>query len=549
MLRAADFREGAVIALALSVTLFVAVPSSLYQSGMGIDGFGFLNFIIWSLPLSLAVALMLALAGHRSAYAKNIALVIAITILIKGMILKTEVPVLDGDATFGQAFGLEGIASMFTLLLALAIGIGIVLWRGRSIAPIVALVALAVSAQPLIQRENWTLTRDDRKPDRKPLFSLSKVERNVIVILIDTFQSDVFAEIVEAEKLEAEFSGFTYFYNTLGHAPYTQISLIPIYSGETYTGGSIREHYERAVDDSIFSDFRGRGYHVSLAGHYYYGLCLADTCMYRWDMVKSSPLKNALSKYIETVELSYLRVVPVALQPALYNSGSGLLGKYLATPIDAATGSIAALDAFADEMTVDSEVPTFKFLHLMTTHSPIILDENCHDVGAQRLTRQNYRNQAACAVHGVIRFLNALRANGVYESSDIVLMADHGASLSGRAPNRKFLRKVQALSGRSGGRFSPLFAVKPAGASASRITLSDAPVQLMDLRPTLCAITGCELQLNGINAFEAPADRQRSVLVYGGDAHRFTAQNDRLPDDVATVVIGADPSAVAQALP
>ena len=147
----------------------------------------------------------------------------------------------------------------------------------------------------------------------------------------------------------------------------------------------------------------------------------------------------------------------------------------------------------------------------------------------------------------MVRFLNALRARGAYDTSDIVLMADHGESLSGKS-SKMFFDKVQALSGRDGGRFSPLFAVKRAGATGP-MALSDAPLQLMDLRSTLCAMVQCATPTSGVDAFDPPPTRAREVLVYGAEAHRYTAEHDRLPTNVKTVTVGSDSDALKRAFP
>ena len=183
----------------------------------------------------------------------------------------------------------------------------------------------------------------------------------------------------------------------------------------------------------------------------------------------------------------------------------------------------------------------------MTTHSPITLDRTCKNIGERKVTRDAYYAQAACAVDGMVGLLDALRREGIYDNTTIILMADHGASISGAPPAATYLGKISPLSSSTGGRFSPLFMVKPAHATGG-LELSDKPLQLSDLRATLCELTKCGAPVPGISAL-GPVDpsRKRPILVYGADAHRFMSANDRLPETVEKRIIGPEPDALRRA--
>ncbi len=108
--------------------------------------------------------------------------------------------------------------------------------------------------------------RDRRGEDRPMRCSRCRASRTSFHIVLDGFQSDVFPEILEAERptLERSLSGFVFFDDHAGAFPTTMVSVPAMLTGTAYRQEQplqkyIRDHFQKG---SIFGTLRARGYRV-----------------------------------------------------------------------------------------------------------------------------------------------------------------------------------------------------------------------------------------------------------------------------------------------
>ena len=106
----------------------------------------------------------------------------------------------------------------------------------------------------------------------------------------------------------------------------------------------------------------------------------------------------------------------------------------------------------------------FLYLHLQGSHPPLNMDENIRLVEESTLLRQTMG-----AYRIVYEYLDQLKALGLYESSTIVIMGDHG----------NFLGNDLTRPARTG------LMVKPAGSFGTPMDISHAPVSPAQLHATL----------------------------------------------------------------
>lgn len=147
--------------------------------------------------------------------------------------------------------------------------------------------------------------------------------------------------------------------------------------------------------------------------------------------------------------------------------------------------------------------PYFFLLHLFEPHAPYAPPEPLRSQYADA----PYDGEIAAVDAHVGTLLAALKANGDYERATIILLSDHGEGLGdhGEAQHGIFLYR-EAIH-------VPLIVKLPAG--EMRGTRVKAPVQLIDLMPTVAAIAGFESPANlkgnslvSIARGDAPADRR-----------------------------------------
>ena len=135
--------------------------------------------------------------------------------------------------------------------------------------------------------------------------------------------------------------------------------------------------------------------------------------------------------------------------------------------------TIAAAEKWLDRR--PSDAPFFMFLHLYEPHTPY--------APPQRYARyEPYDGEIAYADELIGRFKESLRARGLYDDATIVLLSDHGEGLGehGEQEHGLFLYEESVRV--------PLIVKLPRSRQAGRRI--DAPVQHIDLLPTLLALTG-----------------------------------------------------------
>jgi tetratricopeptide (TPR) repeat protein len=158
-----------------------------------------------------------------------------------------------------------------------------------------------------------------------------------------------------------------------------------------------------------------------------------------------------------------------------------------------------ATAAIAEEWIASrAQQPFFFFLHLFEPHSPYEAPEPF---------RSRYRNaydaEIAAADAIVGKFLERLKALGIYDRATIVLLSDHGEGLGdhGEGEHGVFLyREVLRV---------PLI-VKLPNAQRRGDTIRH-PVQLIDIAPTIAALTGASplKALQGTSLLETPRQPRR----------------------------------------
>lgn len=361
----------------------------------------------------------------------------------------------------------------------------------------------------------------------RPTEELSRfsASRNVIVVVLDAFQSDVFSEIVaEDSRLGAEFEGFTFFADATGIAASTHLAMPTIHSGKVYQNGtSIKEFYASAVKEESFM--------ARLAGAEYVGVYLNPTFKacpagLAWCGHEATLTSGNFRAYVRELSLlmglSFRRVLPGLVRDMLYRDQS-----FDPDVHQRVEKGIEVLRNIAQGMTVVQDgAPRVKFLHLMSTHAPVRLDENCEPFKGKYWIRDDMRRQATCAVKRVGEFLRALKRNRVYDQSLIVLLADHGSGFSPAANQPKTAGdpEFHMVSGMS----AVLLLVKPEQARGPMQT-SERAVDLRDVATTICAATGACRNENGeslLGGNPSRGTRERQFMYYDWRFGQWT--KDRL---------------------
>jgi hypothetical protein len=340
----------------------------------------------------------------------------------------------------------------------------------------------------------------------------------VLVLILDSLQSDVFEDVLEAEpRLRNELDGFRYYRLASSNGPTTYLSLPTIHGGTPYKPGeSVAQFFHASVHEgSVLNRLAAAGYRTSYALGI--GGCpkAVASCLGTIELARSR-VEVAVQEASQLLDLGVYRVLPDGLRETVLRNGRGPLATMTgrAHLADRVAVEAAALGRLASASTVTDSPPTAKMIHSTITHPPAVLQPDCSP-GERRHDREGARLQAQCAFRRIVPLLERLQAGGAYDVSNIVVLADHGYGMESRfatgSEDPKFRRMV--------GAFNPVVLVKPA-ATRGPLTTSDAPIELADVARALCAGAICS-PADGLRHLDtADPGRTRAAFWYTWN-HRY----------------------------
>ena len=484
------------------------------------------------LPYAGALAVALGLAGqlmtdeglHRY---RAMLCALAILLWLQGNILVWDYGVLDGREIEWMSGAWRGVVDMAIWIAVLLAAIyayqrfGKALLMGAVATLFIQLVAAAttlITNPAILQTTDVVLNTAGR--DAVMRFSATS---NIVHIVMDGFQSDIFAEIIadtSGRNFKAGLQGFTYFEDNLGAYPYTQLTVPAMLSGKLF-GNDV------PVDEFISDVMRGNtiintafaaGYEVDIAAP----ISLANVYnqgRYSNAYGISSSGHVDLADYLRVdaarlIDLALFRVVPHVGKALVYRDAlwvfqaSAQAEAYLQMQY---FSDLAFLEELAQGMSVDRDVPVYKMIHVMLSHRPFVGNEQCEFSGRKSGSRENVRAHARCGLIRVLDVLQRMKDLGIYDSSLIVLMADHGAWVP--VENLAASDVVKPLTVAMA---TPMLAVKPPGAN-NDFQSSSAPSSVIDIPATIADIADIDSQFDGMSVFSISVDepRQRLHRIYG----------------------------------
>ena len=382
--------------------------------------------------------------------------------------------------------------------------------------------------------ESWRLPPPE-------IYELS-ASRNLIHIVLDTFPSNLFAAIRDADRpgFDRIWSGFTFFRDHLGAFTGTTSSMPAMLTGVAWRNETPLDSFARRYP-TVFHALGQQGYRLrsltSVSWDHPGGQFPGAASAVRYSI--PAPY-GTYRDYVESasaqlLDLSLFRHAPHGAKAGIYREGQWFLQSRTARERAATAlprqpfGDTVFLREFADRITAGSDAPLYTFLHVITPHPPIVTDANCAYTGRRlRMTPGNYRAQARCALRAVESLLDRLRELDLYDRSAIVVTSDHGTTLFPRpynplaeiwSPADVSLHAIELFA-------TPLLLVKPFGAQTA-VQTSHAPTAITDLPATLLDLAGLPNTLDtGTSALALDTDtpRQRTFAY-----HSWVGQGPNVP--------------------
>lgn len=531
-----------------NVMEFTSISGDLALVGLGLAAL---------LSLFLFLVFFILNAVGPSVVEKGASLVFAAGFLLwfQGNFLLWRYGPMDGRDIAWKAmerFGyLDGAIWIAVLIAAFVFSPALLKFAGK--AALLLIFVQLISGAYLFFSQQETPSFKKYSVDTADQFVFSK-QANVILLVLDTFQTDAFDEIIRKyPDVVKPFEGFTYFRNSLGGYTFTELSVALMLTGQFYENAEPFERWKKTAygSASIPRVLKSEGWKVDLFPKVSYSLYYSDDIASNF--VRGHPVEERRNDLAQVYDLSLFKSLPHFLKREIYNNQDwtvrrlfGRSPKEVPKNRDAATRWIRTRDRstlrnrelfsraafqrnadvkFIDAMLAESRLAdlrgAFKFYHIGGVHTPLNLNEN---LAFERMTvnRPNYIRFATASLKLTGLFLDHLRRLGVYDSSLILIVGDHGAGYQGQ---RFVLQPGMPVEGdgadivTQSSRIAalPLILVKPLS-SQGELKISDRPVSLADIPATVFSEFGLRAGSAGRSMFEIDElrTRERRFLFYSG---------------------------------
>jgi len=503
-------------AFLLFATVLVFLPENAFRTSSSEIGVSLGRIV--GLGLTAAVAssillatLFLALPHRNHRIATSLVVVLAFLFYLQGNVFLWNYGLFSGKDFDYDAFDLYGIGEVIFWSLALLLGWLRAAWISRHLMQLVGfLLAVQVGtvlAATVMEEGLWETPPRWERDDA--LFEFSE-NGNVVILVLDGFKGPLFQRALATHDDPPDFQGFTHFTDVLGAFNYTYMSVPAMLSGESYQNQRpIPNFLAEALGERSIAE------RLAAAGYMAHASTDASYCsFFRQTRCSSGVPHDESGKLLAFFDFVLFRGLPHYAKKPLRLERSGLLqafGRDRKELIAYQHESLALIEAFERRASVGAGSPTFKFIHLMLPHSPWVLGADCEPLARMLIqTPRAYLLQAGCSLRLAGQLLQTLERIGLYESSLLVIVSDHGAAVQLPFETRHAVET---------GRAQPLVLVKPPGARGA--LRSDAtPISLTDLPATVAELVGLQVRYPGQSLFgEAHASpRTRRYYEYSSAA-------------------------------
>jgi Sulfatase len=526
-------------ALLIVSNLFVFGPATIYQANteeMTIPLTSILKTL--ALPalagLSILVLVGLLLRGKAHQIYASVLFACGLLVWLQGNFLVWNYGLLNGqgidwakNAWRGWADGTLWVGLLVLAVLFYRKVYRIATWGSAAVVAVLLVSLLITSLQ---NPETWAAKEKARRPLVPPeeIFEFSS-RSNVIHLVLDGFQSDIFSELVAGnfDYYSRSLQGFTFFQEALGCFPTTYMSVPAFLSGRVYKNDLPMRRFVNEVNQgkTIFNELYDRGYETHLVETWRFTKGTRNSRHYQIPVpYGGTQRKNVRSNSALMLDMVLFRHAPHFLKRYVYNHQTWLIQR-LFTPKDRLLNleyfsDTAFMNDLIEHMTAKKDKPVYKYIHLMTSHFPMLVDENCQYAGEIPSSRENIKIQATCVLHQIVRFLDQLKSAGIYDSSLIIIQSDHGQGHDIAWTNPHGAGEKIAPIGSAGlsviaGSALALVLIKPPQ-DTDAFRVSPAQVSLTDLPATVNSLLGIDEDFGGRSMFEVSPDevRERRFLYH-----------------------------------
>lgn len=485
----------------LIFTFAIYMPSSLFISNIDDFALDYIKIVPLIALVSVAVLVIVYIIGLiipiKRLFYSYVLLVfsLALGFYIQGNFLNPAFNSLNGKEIAWSEYKINGIISIIAWILVFVVPQVVYAIKENIMSLIVKWGSLFVTAMQLVSLVVLLLTThkvvsNDFAVTKNGEFELSS-KNNTIMFVVDTLDASWFEDmLLPNEEYKESLKDFTYFDDAVAGGAPTVLGIPTLLTGKIDMDASrdTSEYYKDAYESSsLFADMQKSNCNVKLFTEFYY----LDYCdKNSVDNLKMEQ-KYVISSRRGFMECLYKFVSFYAMPQFLKQNFwlySGEFNQYIT--LEDNTSNLYKLDDaqfyqdFKEKgITTQNDKDTFVMYHLNGAHSPYVMDENAQAVPSDSI---GVDSQIRGIFKIIKEYMDELKAKGIYDSSTIIITADHGG--------------IDLYS-------NPAILVKERNANNDEMVVSDSKITFTNVNNTIASSTLKDSSAYGENVFEV-GDKQ-----------------------------------------
>lgn len=485
----------------LIFTFAIYMPSSLFISNIDDFALDYIKIVPLIALVSVAVLVIVYIIGLiiplKRLFYSYVLLVfsLALGFYIQGNFLNPAFNSLNGKEIAWSEYKINGIISIIAWILVFVVPQVVYAIKENIMSLIVKWGSLFVTAMQLVSLVVLLLTThkvvsNDFAVTKNGEFELSS-KNNTIMFVVDTLDASWFEDmLLPNEEYKKSLKDFTYFDDAVAGGAPTVLGIPTLLTGKIDMDASrdTSEYYKDAYESSsLFADMQKSNCNVKLFTEFYY----LDYCdKNSVDNLKMEQ-KYVISSRRGFMECLYKFVSFYAMPQFLKQNFwlySGEFNQYIT--LEDNTSNLYKLDDaqfyqdFKEKgLTTQNDKDTFVMYHLNGAHSTYVMDENAQAVPSDSI---GVDSQIRGIFKIIKEYMDELKAKGIYDSSTIIITADHGG--------------IDLYS-------NPAILVKERNANHDEMVVSDSKITFTNVNNTIASSTLKDSSAYGENVFEV-GDKQ-----------------------------------------
>ncbi len=418
---------------------------------------------------------------------------------LQGNLLAGSLPALDGSVIEWNSFGKNDIITFIVWLALGGAAVFMLVKLGvqsalKYVAGVSVVLFIMLTVSLVTEMISWdAFKRKDSVITTNVGFNTISEDKNFVIFLADAVGSTEFGNVLnDNPEYKEVFEDFTYFPDTLGCYPCTRDTIPLVLGGALNKNEKAFEQFssEAYSNSPFFKELDERGYDISLydAELIWYGdknVNISNSADYKNYRL---PIKTFFREEMKYVKFKYLPYAWKRYSKIETMDFNGLVDKYIwdNRTVYKMTTNVPNLKKQSGK--------TFKFVHTEGAHIPFQYDKNLNIVDGYT----DYETKIEATITMINAYIERLKANGTYDNTVIIIMADHGNTNLNEA-NDMLVRG------------NPMFLVKGAD-EHHEFAVSEKPLSYLDLMDIYTKL------LDDNSAEEAVADipdkRERYFMWY-----------------------------------